>query len=124
MAARHVIGDAGLGDTTLNAVADQFFMAFAAGLAVIDHRNQLACFVVEIGVDAGEGANPASRRPSAGAFSVRDRDAFAAFHQGQDFAAGNEYRLEGFHVDVHSACGAPLGALSKVGNSYIGRLPV
>jgi len=49
-AAGDVVGDAGLGDTAPDAVVDQFDMAFAPGLALIDDRHEFAGFIVKVGI--------------------------------------------------------------------------
>ena len=81
VARRCFVSDARLSDAALNAVDDQFFVAFAPGAAFVGDRREIAVFVVGVGVDAGERADAAARSPSARRFAVRDSDALTAFDQ-------------------------------------------
>ena len=94
VAAHAIMGDAGLGDAALDRVVEQFLMAVAARLAVIDLRDRLAVLVIGIGIDAGEGADAAGQRPGAGGLPVRDGNALAAFNERQDLASRNDQRLQ------------------------------
>src|SRR5205814_10528135 len=89
LAVRALIGDPGLLDAAGDRVGDQLLMPLAAGAAEIDLRDQLAFVVVAVGIDAGEGADPARGGPCAGTLAVRDRDAFAPPAERQDLAPGN-----------------------------------
>src|SRR5947208_16619292 len=75
LAVRALIGDAGLLDAAGDRVGDQLLMPLTAGAAEIDLRDQLALVVVAVGIDAGEGADPARGGPCPGALPVRDPDA-------------------------------------------------
>src|SRR5579862_2038099 len=69
-------------------------MPLAPRAAAIDHRDQLAVGIVGIGIDAGERAYAAARRPGARALAVRHGDALAAFDQRQHLATRQQYRLQ------------------------------
>ena len=98
LAARKLMGDAGLFDAALDAEGDEFLVPFAAVAAVVDLGDQLAVLVVEVGIDAREGAHPRTGRPRPRALAVGDGDALAAFDQGQGFASGDAYGVERLHV--------------------------
>src|SRR5690349_8541932 len=97
LAIRALIGDAGLLDAAGNRVGDELLMSLAPGAAVIDLRDQLAVLVVAVGVDAGEGADPARGGPGPRTLAIRDRDALAAFDERQGLAPGNDERVERLH---------------------------
>ncbi len=59
------IGDAGLMDAAADRKSDEFLMPLAPCAAVVDLCDQLALRVIGIGIDAGERADAAGRRPRA-----------------------------------------------------------
>ena len=86
-AARCFVCDPRLGNTALDGIIDELFMALFSCPATIDLRNGFAIAVVGIGIDAREGADRAGRGPGAGRQAIGHANAFAAFNQGQDFPA-------------------------------------
>src|SRR5262249_27126060 len=89
-----LISDARLRDAAGDRIGDQLLVPLAPRAAVVDLQDAAAIGVIGIGIDAGERADAARGRPGARAFAVRDRDALAAFHQGQHLATGNDQRLQ------------------------------
>src|SRR6516225_1056035 len=84
LAVRALMRHARLMDAAGNGVGDELLMALAPGTAVIELRDSLALLVVAIGVDAGEGANAAARRPGSRAFAVGDGNTLAALNERQN----------------------------------------
>ena len=88
--------DPGLGDAALNGIGQQFFVTVTTGPSLIGHRDQLAVFIVGIGIDAGKRADPSGGGPRPRAFSVGYSNALAALYKGGDLLAGNDNRFQGF----------------------------
>ena len=117
--ARELIGRARdmiprLVERALDRVGDQLVVALAPRLAAVDLPDDLTVLVEMVGVDARERAHAPGRGPSAGAFAVRDRNALAAFDDGQDLAARNQ---QGFQREQNAfpsliASGGRLAAAS------------
>src|ERR1700759_134747 len=72
-------------------------MPLATRPAAIDLLELIAIRIEAVGIDAREGADAAARRPSAGAFAIGHRNAFAAFDQRPHFATGDEQRFKRLH---------------------------
>ena len=89
LAVRALMRDPRLLDAAGDRIGDQLLMPLAPGAPGIELRDQFAGLVVAVGVDPGEGADPAGGRPGARALAIRDRDALAAFDQRQRLAPGN-----------------------------------
>ena len=71
-AVRALMGDARLLDAAGDRVSDQLLVAFATGPPEIKLLDQDARFVVAVGIDAREGADPARGGPGARTLPVRD----------------------------------------------------
>ena len=87
LARRHVVGALHLCDGAVDRIFDQLFVAVATGQRLIDLRDDAPLRVVAVGIDRGDGADAAGRRPRAAAGVVGRADALAAFDQRPDFAA-------------------------------------
>src|SRR5689334_13663947 len=85
--------DARLMDAAGDGPRDQLLVPLAPCAAVIDLFHRLALRIAAVGIDAGESADAAGRRPSAGALAVGHRDALAALDERQHFAPGNYQRF-------------------------------
>ena len=72
-------------------------MAFAGSVT-----DEAAVLVVEVGVDAGERADAAGRRPGAGRHTGSDGDALAAFDQRQDLGTRHADGVQRFHSPAPS----------------------
>ena len=68
----------------LDRVADQLLVALHPVAALKDQRHVLAVVVEQVGIDAGEGADPAGGGPGAGRAAVAHGDTLAAFDQRPD----------------------------------------
>src|SRR5713101_3854821 len=69
-AVRPLMGDARLLDTAGDGVGDQLLVALAPGSAEIELWDRLSRLIVAVGVDAGEGADPARGGPGARTLAV------------------------------------------------------
>ena len=90
------MGDTRLGDPALDGIGQKFFMPVAAGAAVIGNRDQLAVFIVRIGIDAGKRPDTAGGGPCTGTFAVRHSNTFAALDERGDLLAGDDKRWQRF----------------------------
>src|SRR5439155_20535932 len=86
LAVRALMRDARLLNAAGDRIGDQLLVPLAPGTPRIELRDQFAAFVVAVGVDPGERADPARGGPSAGTLAIGDRDALAAFDQRQGLA--------------------------------------
>ena len=59
------VGDPGLADAALDRVGDQLLVPLEPVAATEDQRDVVAVLVDRVGIDAGEGADPAGRGPGA-----------------------------------------------------------
>ncbi len=81
------IGHARLMDAAADGIGNQFLMAFASGLAIVNLRQEPTFGVEGIGVDARKGAHAAAGGPGPRAFAIGDRNALATLHERPDLAA-------------------------------------
>src|SRR5690606_40973783 len=105
-AVRGLMRDPRLMNAAPDREGNELLMPLAAGLAVIDLRDEVAVFVAGIGVDARKGANPPGSRPGARALAVGDRDALPALDRKQHFASRDHKWLQRLHASSLASAGS------------------
>jgi hypothetical protein len=90
LAVRALMRDLRLIDPAGDGVADQLLVALAPGAPQVALRDLFTGLVDAVGVDAREGADPATGGPGTRTFAVRHGDALAAFDERQHLATGNQ----------------------------------
>ena len=121
LAAGNVIGPADLFDRALDAIGDQFVVAFGPGCAEIGLIADVAVFVIEIGIDCADRTDPPGRSPGAGAGMIRNRHALAALDQWPDFPATIKDRLQ--PLETHCVPVFPFAVLHGLISRGSGRGP-
>ena len=103
-ATRRFMGHAGLIEGALDGVIYQFPLSLPPGCSMVDLADQVAFFVIAVGVDGGEGADSARCRPGSGALAFGYGNTFSTLDQGQDLAAGNHQGFKRNHAASSFIC--------------------